>query len=517
MKKLYLYLFLPALFFLHACSSTKPLAAGSDDGMIEITFIQVNDVYEIAPLDGGKSGGMARVATFKKEALLKNPNTYLVMAGDFLSPSVYNSLRHEGNRIRGKQMVEAMNTAGFDLAIFGNHEFDIPAADLQSRINESTFKWISSNTFQKKDNDMFPFVKQTASGPESFPETYIMHVKDADGTTARIGFIAVTLPFNKAAYVGYTDVFKAAQTAYDKIKDSCEAVIAITHQEMEDDIKLAKQIPGLAFIMGGHEHERHYAKIGYVYITKADANAKSAYTINLTVNKNRRMRKVEASLTDITDSIAFDPATDAVVKKWTSIANNNYASLGFDANKVALRSGEPLDGREAYIRSMPTNFTRLIVAAMEKASPEADAVIINSGSIRVDDVLQIPVTQYDVIRSLPYGGSIMEADMKGSLLVQVLNAGIKNRGSGGFLQYSTSFTKDSASGNWSLKNTAIDPAKVYKIALADFLLTGGESNLGFLTGKNPDIEKVYPVYTDAKDLRSDIRRAIIHYMEGLGK
>ncbi|MBK6635707.1 MAG: hypothetical protein IPG38_16720 [Chitinophagaceae bacterium] len=140
---------------MHACSSTKPVAAGSDDGMIEITFIQVNDVYEIAPLDGGKSGGMARVATFKKEALLKNPNTYLVMAGDFLSPSVYSSLRHEGNRIRGKQMVEAMNTAGFDLAIFGNHEFDIPAADLQSRINESTFKWISSNTFQKKTTTCF--------------------------------------------------------------------------------------------------------------------------------------------------------------------------------------------------------------------------------------------------------------------------------------------------------------------------------------------------------------------------
>ncbi|MFZ1369193.1 MAG: hypothetical protein WAR78_02360, partial [Ferruginibacter sp.] len=78
MKKLYLYLFLPALFFLHACSSTKRVAAVSDDGMIEITFIQVNDVYEIAPLDGGRSGGMARVATFKKEALLKNPNTYLV-------------------------------------------------------------------------------------------------------------------------------------------------------------------------------------------------------------------------------------------------------------------------------------------------------------------------------------------------------------------------------------------------------------------------------------------------------
>ncbi len=47
------------------------------------------------------------------------------MAGDFLSPSVYNSLKYDNKRIRGKQMVDVMNAAGFDIAIFGNHEFDI--------------------------------------------------------------------------------------------------------------------------------------------------------------------------------------------------------------------------------------------------------------------------------------------------------------------------------------------------------------------------------------------------------
>ena len=151
MKKLLLYSFLSASIFITACSSTKN-STGSNE-KIDITIVQINDVYEIAQLDGGKVGGMARVATVKKEYRAKNPNTILVIAGDFISPSVYNSLKFEGSRIRGKQMIDALNVAGTDMAIFGNHEFDIPEADLQSRINESVFQWVSSNTFNKKGNE----------------------------------------------------------------------------------------------------------------------------------------------------------------------------------------------------------------------------------------------------------------------------------------------------------------------------------------------------------------------------
>lgn len=506
MKKILYLPVVAALLLFTSCNTAKKTLAG-DNGKIGITIVQINDVYEIAPLDGGKAGGMARVATVKKEQLNKNANTIMVIAGDFLSPSVYNSLKFEGNRIRGKQMVDAMNTAGVDMAVFGNHEFDIPEADVQSRINESAFQWVSSNTFNKKGNDMIPFVKNGVP----FPETCIRTFTDADGTTARIGFIGLTLPFNKAAYVGYTDVFTAAQKYYDQLKDSCDAVIAITHQALDDDIKLARQIPGLALIIGGHEHERHYAKIGNVYITKADANAKSAYIINLNLDKKNKALKLKADILDINEKIAFDAATDAVVKKWTDIANKSYASLGFDATKVCMQTGEPLDGREAYIRTQQTNFTRLIVAAMEKASPAADAVIINSGSIRVDDILQMPVTQYDVIRSLPFGGSIMEADMKGSLLIKILDAAKNNVGSGGFLQYSAALSNNN--NTWLLKNVPVDANKVYKIAITDFLMTGGEANLGFLTKDNPDMVKVYPVFTDLNDSRSDVRRAIIRYME----
>ena len=100
-----------------SCSSSRRTTS-RDDGKLEVTFVQVNDVYEIAPTSGGNAGGMARVATVKKEFSKQNPNTFLVMAGDFVSPSVYNSLTFQNKRIRGRQMIEAMNAAGTDLAIF---------------------------------------------------------------------------------------------------------------------------------------------------------------------------------------------------------------------------------------------------------------------------------------------------------------------------------------------------------------------------------------------------------------
>ena len=91
MKKKWLYPFLWTMLVLAACTSSKKIVRQNGNDTIAINIVQINDVYEIAPLDGGRSGGMARVATIKKEQLSSNPNTMLVMAGDFLSPSVYNS------------------------------------------------------------------------------------------------------------------------------------------------------------------------------------------------------------------------------------------------------------------------------------------------------------------------------------------------------------------------------------------------------------------------------------------
>jgi 2',3'-cyclic-nucleotide 2'-phosphodiesterase (5'-nucleotidase family) len=493
-----------------ACKTARTITGANDDGKLEVVLVQVNDVYEIAPLSGGREGGMARVATLKKQYLQANPNTFLVMAGDFLSPSVYNSLQYEGKAIRGKQMVDAMNAAGMDLVVFGNHEFDIKESELQERINESRFGWVASNAFHKIKDTVLPFAKMP--GGTTLPKTVIMTLKDRDGTTAKVGFIGLTLPANRAEYVSYTDAVTTAKDLYNNLKDSVDAVIAITHQLLQEDEQLAKEVPGLAVILGGHEHNMRFVKEGKVYITKAHSNARSAYIVKVVINKKEGSVAVVPELKYINDSIPLDSATDSVVQKWMSIAEKNYSVSGFEARKVVMRDGEPLDALETSVRHHPTNFSRLIVAAIGDAAP-ADVVLFNSGSIRLDDILQMPVTQYDIIRSLPFGGGIREADMKGVLLTKVLDAGRKNEGIGGYLHYNETVTYDGANNQWKLKNIPIDPAKIYRVAMSEFLLTGKEANLDFLNPANPDVVKVYDAETSVASPKSDVRLAIIRYME----
>lgn len=499
-----------AIIILSSCSSLKKTTSG-DDGKIDVTFIQINDVYEIAPLSGGREGGMARVATLKKSYQQQNPNTFLVMSGDFVSPSVYNSLQYEGKAIRGKQMVEAMNAAGMNFACFGNHEFDIKENELQERINESNFQWISSNAFHKTSSGVAPFTYRNTTIPKSF----VLHVKDADGTTAKIGLFGDVLPFNKADYVSYTLALDAAKEMYNQLKDSVDAVVAITHQSMQEDEMLAKEIPGLAAILGGHEHDGHFEKRGKTYITKAVSNAKNAYVINLSINKRKHKVKVSPKLEQINETVAIDSTTNAVVQKWQGIAEKNYASLGFDAKKVLINNGEALEGRESEVRRHPTNLSKLIVASIADAIPAADVVLMNSGSIRVDDVLQMPLTEYDVLRTLPFGGSIREADMKGSLIIKTLDQGVKNIGTGGYLVHNENLV--SANDKWFLNNVPIDPAKTYHVAITDFLLTGKEANLDYLNPTNVDVVKVYDAATAITDPRSDIRLAVVKYLEKTSK
>jgi 2',3'-cyclic-nucleotide 2'-phosphodiesterase (5'-nucleotidase family) len=157
MKKLVLLLLVFQALFISCKSGQTPNA--SSLSTVNVTFLHLNDVYEIAPLEGGKVGGMARVATVRKELLAQNPNTITLLAGDFLNPSLIGTFKHEGKSIKGKQMVEVMDAIGMDWVGLGNHEFDVDEAELVERINLSKFNWLASNAFHNTPNGVEPFAK----------------------------------------------------------------------------------------------------------------------------------------------------------------------------------------------------------------------------------------------------------------------------------------------------------------------------------------------------------------------
>lgn len=514
---------LSLILFLFSCDATHKATTG-DDGILEFQILQMNDVYEISPSASDNIGGLARVASLRKELLAKNPNTFTVLAGDFISPSVTGTLKYEGKRIRGKQMVETLNALGLDWVVFGNHEFDYDdQADLQARLDESKFTWMAGNVRFKGSTYTQQFFKnKPGGGTEICPDNQVIAIKDADGTTINLGLFSVLINTGRKPWAEYSDYMDVAKKSVAELKPKTDLILGLTHLAIDDDKKLLASLPDVPLIMGGHEHENMRVPVGKGVITKADANAKSVYIHTIRYDKRKKQCTVKSTLRKIDSSLPDEPGTAAVVAKWEKIKNESLASSGFNANAVVTKLEKPLDCREQVIRNEQAPVGQIITQAMLSVSRnKPECALLNSGSIRVDDILSGTLTELDVVRMLPFGGGITEVEMKGSLLRKTLDAGYNNKGGGGYLQWN--MVRRDETGKWYIGNNLLDDSKLYRVTLPDFLLTGNESNMGFLKASlnaqgasdNPDIPKIIkPDSKDKKDLRNDVRLAVIHYLRG---
>jgi 2',3'-cyclic-nucleotide 2'-phosphodiesterase (5'-nucleotidase family) len=269
--------------------------------------------------------------------------------------------------------------------------------------------------------------------------------------------------------------------------------------------------------MGGHEHTNNMEKVGSTIIAKADANAKTVYVHSLIFDIHNKLTGIRSELVNVDESVEEDPAAKLIVNEWVEKAYKGFKDKGFDPAKVVAILTEPLDGIDESTRYMQTNLGHVIASAMLAAAPDCEIAVFNSGSIRLDDKLMGEVTQYDIIRTLPFGGKIMDVELKGTLLLKLLETGRKNAGSGGYLQYAN-ISFDSVTGKWNIGNKTLDESLTYKAAIAAYLLTGLEQNMSFFTKDNPEIIKITdPDASNANDLKNDIRLAIISYLEKGGR
>ncbi|TVZ55103.1 2',3'-cyclic-nucleotide 2'-phosphodiesterase (5'-nucleotidase family) [Lutibacter sp. Hel_I_33_5] len=503
-KSLIYFLFIAIIF---SCATTKQVV--KDDGKIDFTFLQLNDVYEIAPIQGGMFGGMARVETVHQDLVKENPNTMLVMAGDFLNPSLLGTIKVDGERVRGKQMVEVMNAMNFDVVAFGNHEFDVPKKDLQKRLNESNFEWISANVKLKESGNSIPFYKEKNGVKTSVGETFIKEFTDADGTKIKVGFISVCIPSNPKEYVEYGNMFVKARTSYNAIKDKVDVVFGLTHVKIVNDKRIAKLIPDLPLIMGGHEHTNSNNFVGNVQISKADANAKTVYIHRISFDKKTGKAIVTSELKEINNTIKTDARVGAIVTKWQQILKAKIKDIVAKPDEVIYNTKVPLEARDTPIRSIQTNMGAIITKAMSFGfNDKVDCALVNGGSIRIDDVLEGDINAVDIFRVLPYGGGILKVEIKGRLLKRVLDYGKKAAGTGAYLQrYNAVLQGDT----WLVNHQPINIDKVYTVAFSDYLLKGFD--IPFLNAKNKEVFSIYQ--PKSTEISYDIRKAVVSYLKSL--
>jgi 5'-nucleotidase len=477
------------LWLLWLAGVARAQAGGAMAQPVTLTIVHINDVYEIRPVEGGKSGGLSRVATVI-ERLKASPGPVITtLGGDFLSPTVLGTAKVDGQPLAGRQMVDVLNAVGIDWATFGNHEFDLSEAEFRARLAEAKFRLVSTNVTDAQGQP-FPGV----------PTSVVVPVHAA-GRTLRLGILGVTLGATKKDWVRYTDVIASASQEMTKLRGRVDAVIALTHLSLGEDADFVAAIPDVDVVLGGHEHENWLAFRGphFVPIVKADANVRSLAVVTMAFGAPGTRPVVSTRLQVIDDTIPEQPAVDALTRQWVTIGFDSFRRAGFDPEAVVATSTDALDGREATVRNRPGRLTDLIVSALAHEAQPVDVALFNGGSVRIDDVVTAgPVTEYDIIRVLPFGGKVVKATLDGALLIRVLDQGVNNQGLGGYLHLWGVRWEQEA---WRVGGRPIDPAARYTVALTDFLLSGGEINMGFLTRTHPQVR-------DVRELR-DIRRAVI--------
>jgi len=454
---------------------------------VRINLLQLNDVYEMAPISG--QGGLARVASLKKDLQKETPFTFAFLAGDLVSPSGIGLAKIDGERIAGRQMIESMNPF-LDYMTFGNHEFDIKQDQLLARINESRFTWVSSNVFHKDgsrfDKVLPNVVFQVGSGEDQ----------------VRIGIFSLTINSAGADWVTYNmDLQAVAREQVDILKQKkADIIIALTHLAYPQDVDLAETIPEIDLIMGGHEHQNMqlFRGLDFTPVFKADANARTAYIHRLTWGGPGKL-KISSQLRVIDSSLPDDVETARVVKKWLDIATDSFRKEGIEIGARIAVAKDDLDGREATIRNEPSRLTEILAMGMVDISG-AEAAFFNGGSIRIDDQIMAgqSVSEYDILRILPFGGDVSLLEMEGSLLSRALNQGLANRGKGGYLQWANiTHNKD----EWQINGKPLEETRKYKIAVTSFLLTGKEEGLEYLKPPGPGLRVI-------KENAGDIRKAL---------
>jgi 5'-nucleotidase len=378
-----------------------PSAQEKTDCLVRVTLLQVNDVYQFAPVDQGKRGGIGRVLALKEQIEKESPHTLFLLAGDTISPSV------ESITYKGAQMIDAWNTAELDYATFGNHEFDFGPDVLRQRMKESRFKWIAANVIDKKTGKPF-----------GDADPYV--IREFDGV--KVGIIGLVLPETQTTSRPGPDVefLNPCETARKLVTElrarGVKTIVALTHLSMAEDKQVAR-CADIDIVIGGHEHSLLESASGGAPILKMTADAREMGRIDLNISKESgTVESIDWRVVPVTRDIKEDPRFAAI--------NRKYGAILKELSQVVGRTTVELDARSAIGRRQETNVGNFIADAF-RASVGADVALMNGGSIRADEIIRPgPLTKRDVLSILPFKNRVVKLELSGGLLKQVLEHGV---------------------------------------------------------------------------------------------
>lgn len=444
--------------------------AASSAEATKITFLHVNDVNEIEPRRG--AGGFAPLMTLLERERAASVHTITTFGGDLFSPSLLSGFT------KGAHMVEMMNAIGTDVAVVGNHEYDFGPEAAARNFAASAFPWLGTNVL---DPDGSPAAGLVAT-----------HLVESGGF--KVGFFGLVTPetavlSSPGREIEFAPVIDSARRAVDDLKSQgAELIVALTHQFLSEDRKLAAEVEGIHLILGGHDHVPVATDVKGTAILKSSHNARYLAIADLRVERDE-----EASLSvrpewRLVSSAGIEPQAEM-----QALVDAHTATLDEELDVVIGRTAVDLDTRRLSVRSGETGFGNLVAEALRRGTG-AEVGLTNGGGIRGDRTYAAgsELTRRDIFEELPFGNMTVLLELSGADLRAALENGVSQvenmagrfpQVAGLRLVYDPQAPPGARVMEAEVGGEALDPARTYRVATNDYMAQGGDGYAALEAGR----------------------------------
>lgn len=418
-------------FFAVACMFVGSLVSLNSFAW-DLTILHINDVHSAAagvndrgPVydDTNAVGGLARVTAFvadeKAKAKAQGKAVLTLDAGDFWQGTHF-------FRTGGMPWArEAMRRMPWDAVTLGNHEFDLGCETLAQYVKALPFPVLAAN------------LEKNPACPLSTTPLPATVVKDFGGV--KVGIIGLVNDEGKdiseaCPNTDFANRTKALERAAAELeKAGVTHIIAVTHVGYEADQALARAVPAIDVIVGGHTHsvlgDHPHSEGPYPTVIAHDDGSKTLvvqagrstrYLGRLTVSFDDAGRIVQfrGDLEELVPSLRRDEAMhEFVVQSIEAIRADQERFVGVNTSTLPdgldpCREGDCLSGMATADAFLAWGRSRGAVAA-----------ILNGGAVRAAMPIG-PVTHADLLDIHPFGNRIQVADVSGAVLREALEHGL---------------------------------------------------------------------------------------------
>lgn len=398
--------------------------------MSEYTPDKVNDDKTV--------GGLARIATLIEDRKRGSEGPVLVLdVGDFAVGAPFGGAARQ----LGAEL-QCLALAGFDATTFGNHDFDHGPAALAESVAAAHKAGhvpavLASNTNIDADEAEPAGLKALTSAGVIRPKMIIRRGGINFGLFGIMGEDSVNFTINPGA-VKFPDYIEASREMAKQLRgEGADVVICLSHGGVKeskegpitegDDVTLAKAVPEIDIIVGGHTHTvmEEPVIVNGTPIVQAGCYGQKLgeLVIKMDDGVSGKVEVASFKLHDVDDSILGDPRISASVAKFMSetshivfeprglkideplaVVDRDWTNSFFD-----LEASRPIGNLMAdAIRSATKATVALHAAGLARAG-------LTKGTTGVQ-------TAYDVFLLAPLGIGVLDTSAGGSLVVAHLTA-----------------------------------------------------------------------------------------------